>query len=800
MRKLMWFAVGFVCACLLAVYLLPEGWLVWVALLSAISFGIWRTLCAATRRSPCCLLPKPPKGMACRSRHSRPRHTARAHRALGAIRACACCLLGVTVGLLWCWGYQRWKLAPARALEGDYDRLTAEACDYPVETWYGQRVDAYVDSGSGRVRVRFYLYGAKDELRPGDRFTGAFTLARSDRSADGETLYDLQARGILLIGFGTVEETADGGAPLRYFPVRWSRAVFDRLGALLPADAAGLPQAMLTGNRQGLSDSDRDALSGAGASHIIAVSGLHAAMLLGLVLLLLGRGPLAVGAGIGLLWLYAAMAGASPSVVRAVLMLSLLLSAPLLGEENDPPTALAFAGLALLLQNPWAIANLSFQLSFGAVAGLLLVSRPLQERLLALPRCRALLVWDGLPRLPGWLRDRLLRALRRLVRFVCSSISATLGALVFTTPIAAAAFGYVPVYGVLTNLFVLPLAALILGGTLAILALGLLGTGPGLWAGWLLAWPVRAVLALCRFAARLPGARLYTDGYGLGLLIFLYTTVGAALLLRETRLRRPVLAALAALALAVGLQRLDAASADFALAALDVGQGQCICAKTGDFTAVIDCGGSSGASAGAAAASWLRTHGAARLDVLILTHYDSDHMSGAAALLSLLPVETVYLPAVDFDPENRAAVEAAALAAGAGLCYVTEDRTLSFPGGTLRLFAPVSLRNDNAACVCVLYSAGEYDMLVTGDLDAAGELILTDSWAFGPVELYVAGHHGSNRSSSRALLDAITPDTVFVSVGRNGYGLPGAEALERLEASGAAVWRTDECGTLEIRR
>ena len=89
-------------------------------------------------------------------------------------------------------------------------------------------------------------------------------------------------------------------------------------------------------------------------------------------------------------------------------------------------------------------------------------------------------------------------------------------------------------------------------------------------------------------------------------------------------------------------------------------------------------------------------------------------------------------------------------------------------------------------------------MLITGDLDAGGEYALLEQLSLPQVELYVAGHHGSARSSSEALLAAVQPDTVFVSAGRNHYGLPSEAALARLEACGATVYRTDLCGTLEI--
>ena len=778
MRRLMWFTIGLCVACFLAVFLLPERWLPWAAGGGGIGVlcGIGAPLIRPSVRTGA----PSPEGEGWR-----------------VVRVLA---LGLAVGLVWCWAYDGLWRGPALAAEGRYDRLEAELCDYPVETEYGHRADAWALIGGQRVKTRFYLYGALPELEPGDRIAGSFTLRRADRRANGETRLDLWAKGILLTGSGRVEATADGGSPLRFFPVRLSRRISRRLEELVPADAAPLPQAMLTGDRSALSDADRSAMSRAGASHVLAVSGLHVSMLMAAVWLLAGRGPAGTLIGLPLLGLYVLMTGASPSVTRAALMLVPMLLAPLFREESDSPSSLALAGLILLLQNPWVVADLSFQLSFSAVAGLLLVTPHLQNWFTSLPAIRRALGWNGLRRWPPRLRSLLLRGLRRLIRAICVGSAASLGALCFSTPIAALAFGSVPVYGVLTNLLVLFPATVCLGGSLLVLALGLLSTTLAGWAGAVLALPVRLILWVCRSVARLPGSQLYADGYGMGFLLFCCVLLLLGFLLREKQLGPLLLSLLAALAVSVGLQQLEAASAGFRLAALDVGQGQCVCTRAGSFTAVIDCGSSNGADAGGDAADWLLANGAERIDALILSHYDRDHVSGVEALLARLPVDAVYLPDVGFDPENRAAVEAAALCAGAELRYVRQNQTLSFSGGQLRLFAPVSERSDNGACVCVLYSVGEYDMLVTGDLDAGGEYALLEQSSLPPVELYVAGHHGSAGSSSEALLEAVRPDTVFVSVGRNSYGLPSPAALERLRACGAAVYRTDECGTLEIGR
>ncbi|MBQ1371483.1 MAG: ComEC/Rec2 family competence protein, partial [Oscillospiraceae bacterium] len=553
MRRLMWFSVGFGFACLAAVYALPLSSLLFcapaAAVFSAVVLLLRRRYTGSGRNS-----------------------AAQELRILSAV------LLGFSLGLLWYFRYETVIRSPARALVGKKQSITAELCSFPQNTETACQVEAILDPDGRRVKTRLYLYGTNPSLRPGDRISGVFTIRPADQNSDGSANRSLPAKGILLTGSGQISAVEEGGDPLHYFPARLSHAAFLQLVKLVPADAAGLPQAMLTGDRSGLSTAKQDELSAAGASHIIAVSGLHVAMLFGLLLLLLGnRGWLTAICGALMLTLYCLMTGASPSVVRACLMLGVFLAAPLLQEEHDPPTALALAALMILLGNPCAIAGLSFQLSFAAVAGLLLVSRPVQEFLLNLPRVRALLTWDGLRRLPQAIRLPLLHLLRGIPRFAVGSFSASLGALVFTVPISAAAFGTLPVYGVLTNLLVLPLASLCLAGALLVLGLGLLYPSLGHVAGTLLALPVRLIFGICRLFSRLPGSRLSMDFYGIAFLLFLYGLLLLALYVREKQLLRPIGTIFAALLLAVWFQQQSVACSDFTLAALDVGQGQCVC-------------------------------------------------------------------------------------------------------------------------------------------------------------------------------------------------------------------------------
>ena len=121
------------------------------------------------------------------------------------------------------------------------------------------------------------------------------------------------------------------------------------------------------------------------------------------------------------------------------------------------------------------------------------------------------------------------------------------------------------------------------------------------------------------------------------------------------------------------------------------------------------------------------------------------------------------------------------------------------PSG-VRLFAPVSGKNDNDSGFCCLASVGEYDILITGDLSKMAEYRILARHEMPDIELLVAGHHGAKTSTSEALLELTQPETVLISVGEgNRYGHPAAQTLETIEAYGAEISRTDEQGTIVVR-
>ena len=125
---------------------------------------------------------------------------------------------------------------------------------------------------------------------------------------------------------------------------------------------------------------------------------------------------------------------------------------------------------------------------------------------------------------------------------------------------------------------------------------------------------------------------------------------------------------------------------------------------------------------------------------------------------------------------------------------------VDFGNGQLRVFPPVAYTSDNEACLTILASFDQYDILATGDISIYAEQILLKRYDLPDIELLVAGHHGSRYATSEELLSETKPELVVISVGENRYGHPAKETLERIDASGATVLRTDQAGTITVRR
>jgi competence protein ComEC len=576
--------------------------------------------------------------------------------------------------------------------------------------------------------------------------------------------------------------------------------------------AAAILKALIVGDRSGITPELRDDFNRAGVGHVLAISGLHIGMVAATVFWvavnIFGWVPgllqqawtrraaaltsmLAVGG-------YALLAGMSSSTQRAAIMASVFLMTYWIGRRHDWLNAAALAALMIVLFHPPAVFGISFQLSFSAVLAILGGMQYFTSGYVNADRSLLL----------GWGR--------RVMLFTCVSALAIVG----TLPLVMSYFNQVSVVGVVVNMAVVPLVGWV------VLPFGLAGAladlvSPGM---AYLFWQVAAVgtdavLSIAAWVAGWPHAAVKTITPSLSEILIYYLMVIVFLNWQRLPRRKIVLALLMVLAM------VDASywiyqrhfRQDLRVTVLDVGQGSAnLLQLPGGATVLVD-GGGFGDNAvfdvgRSIVAPYLWRQKIKTLDLVVLSHPNSDHLNGLIYILEHFDVTAVW--------SNH---EPAATKGYRQLMEVIRAHHIEHPafqrlprrqmryGVIFEILAPEvgfldrrsrsPWRNENEDSLVLRVSKGEDAFLFCGDIGQRTESVLLEHNGEGGLKstMLLVPHHGSRYSSSLAFLKAVAPQQAVVSCGwRNRYRFPHPDVLQRLDELSCEVWRTDLDGAIRL--
>lgn len=752
MRKLATAALAFSVAVFAANYILPVGWLPYLALI----FGAVGAALLCMRRKW--------------------------------LRGIIIALLGFGVGLgVFYIHYLRFSL-PAQELDGETREISGKLLEYPqvYEDYCRARILVDCEGIPGFEALVYDSSMGLSSAQPGQLLSFSGSIESADIRYGQDYDYYNSRDIYLVINTKSTPVVTEGGFELSLLPVRISAYISKSVDELFPEDTAPFMKALLLGDKTQLYEDEglHLAMSRAGLMHIVAVSGMHIAFLVGFLQLLLGSTRKSSILCIALVWLFVLITGSGHSALRAAVMQTYLLMAPVLRRENDSLTSLSTALALILLINPYAAASVSLQLSFGAMAGIMAFSGKISASF-----CRSLPsnIWG------------------RVLGYILNIAAGSLSVMVFTLPLMAIHFGYLSLLSPLSNVLALWAVSLVFCGGFAVLIFGLVFPGLGIGAAWLVSWLVRYIFLTARMISAIPFAAVYLkSSLAVYWLLLCYLLFAIAALCKEgkgSRFLLPTLLSLLTLFVYLGASRLSYRMGEGVISVLDVGQGQCISVFSGESSILIDCGGmNSLENAGETAGAYLNACGRDRVDVLVLSHLHADHANGVSTLLEMTEVERIIMPENPIDEDGLLEdILQSAASHGTQVEFLAQDVELSIGGISLRLFKPGTAGDENERCIMALCSLGDYDMLVTGDSSKSAERELIEEHTIEDVELLIVGHHGSRYSSSGELLSQIGGENAIISVGYNSYGHPTNETLERLAAYGYNVLRTDLNGTIQIR-
>ncbi|MEV4688426.1 ComEC/Rec2 family competence protein [Microbacterium sp. LWH3-1.2] len=560
------------------------------------------------------------------------------------------------------------------------------------------------------------------------------------------------------------------------------RGLIDALDGL-PGEGAGLVPGLAVGDTSVVSPSLDEAMKESSLSHLTAVSGANCALVVGIAFTLaaaLGasRG-LRVAVGLCALAGFVLLVTPEPSVVRAAAMAAIAMLAVLFGRAGAGMTLLSVAVALLLVLDPWLAASLGFALSVVATGSLLLWARPLAT---------------GLARV--------------LPRPLALALAVPLAAQLACGPLLILIEPTVPVYGVLANLLAGPAAP---AATLLGLAACLSAPLPWLQSGLAgLAWvPASWIAATATTASALPVDALpWLEGVpGAMALAAAGLAVGLAIALDRRgpwarRLTRTVAVAVVAVLLGAGIGTAALATvagrwtlpADWSVLACDVGQGDAVLLRSEDAVALVDTGPDP-----EPLAACLSRAGLDRIDLLVLTHYDLDHIGGLDAVRGRVGM-VLHGPG---DAAGRATIASLA-AQGARPTEAAAGLSGSLGGARWRVLWPKAgsrafPSGNDASIVLDVRGGGIPPILLLGDLSASPQRLLTTTGALDPPYAIVkTAHHGS-ADQDAGLYVAAQPSVALVTVGAgNDYGHPRDDALAILDAVGARIERTDRDGAIAL--
>ncbi|WP_054941842.1 ComEC/Rec2 family competence protein [Paenibacillus ihuae] len=671
----------------------------------------------------------------------------------------------------------------------------------------------------------------------------------------------------LLKGEGTASITAE--PPASWQPsgiLRWSDEVRALLGAemdrIFHEPHAGYMKGLVIGIQKDLDPETFKQFSQLGLTHILAISGMHVAVYVGVILFILRRCRVtretAITITLLLVPVYVLLSGAGPSIVRAGLMSMIALLAARLGLLKDGMNILAASALLMLVWNPYLLVSVSFQLSFLVTAGLM-VYTPLAAPLF-----------------------------RRLPRWLGSTVSVTLIAQLVSFPLTIYYFNQFSLLSFFANLLLVPVITFLVLplGTLTLL-LGQFWNAAALavarFAEFLNSVMFAGVERVNRFSA---GVLIWASPSLLWICVYYALLYGVLYILKrrmevklapqymedETRplseLEHPgddsrrhpggrsggalsphqpfptpgsfrwsgpaavLCAAGMALLLYRGYYPEGLSGGTGAISYLDVGQGDSILITTPEGAHILVDGG--GTVSFVDREEWrirrspfevgaktllplLKQRGIHRLDAVILTHGDQDHAGGLQAVLEGMPVSALLFNGTLTGTEAYGELMDMALAKGVRMYAVQQGQMLA-PDDETRLFFlwPEPQENShtlfnevedqNHESVVFRLEMNGHSFLFTGDMDeAAEEGIIQAGLQFGigesgPIDVLKVAHHGSKTATSAAWLKFWNPAAAVISAGVNNlYGHPNAGVLERLSDSAAAVYRTDLQGEIQLR-
>lgn len=564
----------------------------------------------------------------------------------------------------------------------------------------------------------------------------------------------------------------------------------DKLGTIydeiLPERYSAIAKAMILGDKYELEEDLTDNFKLCGIYHILAISGLHISVIAGFLVFWFDKINVRFGkiGVIFLLILYAMLTGGSPSVVRAVIMCSVVLFRFIIKRDEDFLTSIAIACFLILCYSPMMLFDVGFQYSFGAVFTIGFIVMPAIEL---------------------YKRAKGENYIVNLA-ITCVIIS------IFLKPITAYNFFIVSNVDVFINIIILPLisigvVAALLGGVFGLISLGLGKFFIGIFyvifyfidklSGFLVKLPYSYILM------GRPSALVLVDFGIFAVLIGFSLYRGRKLL--EQRFKF-LLIGLAVFSISAAIDLGIRYNKSLEVTFLDIGQGDSVYGEYEKFNFIIDGGGSylkeEGNDTGI---NVLLPHimgkGRARVNAVFISHWDTDHIKGIIEIMDYVKIDNIFVSYKEENSEYYQKLLKKAYDKNIKISKMKNGDFIDYKALSFKCLYPYESIEEGSNNSSMLLKArlGDRSFLFTGDIEKEGEEIVLNNKEDIKADVLKVAHHGSDTSTTNEFLLAVKPKLAVISVGeKNIYNHPSKTVVKRIEENDVKLYNTSKDGAITI--
>lgn len=559
---------------------------------------------------------------------------------------------------------------------------------------------------------------------------------------------------------------------------------------ILPEKESSILKAMLLGDKKNLDNSIKEVYQKAGISHILAISGLHISILSGFLWIILNH----IGFNkkinstivLIILCLYCIFTGNSVSTIRAVTMIGIVLIGTIIYKESDIYTSIGTAALILLLYQPLYLYDVGFQLSFGAVTGIIILS-PILERVIHIPKA--------------------------IKPYIISTLAATL----VTYPIIAFHFNTISVVGLMVNIFVLPFVAVLVGFGLMAGIIGIFSIVLGKFICGIVYFTLILYEFICTIATNIIFSELLIGEPNIIIIAIYYIIVLIIVyyyynIPKERLAMKKYIISSITIFLIIGIVIMFIPK-KLEIVYLDIGQGDSIAIHTPDNKNIlIDGGGNIFKQLGEANTGtqtilpYLKYKGINSLDYVFVSHPDGDHILGIIEIIDYIKIKQIIVSENNDINDNELFIILKNKADKYSIPIVKmgEKDVIDLKNNLyIKCLYPdentyIDSYNNGSLVICMEYNKRVFTF--TGDIEKEAEYNISNKYTKLYSDVLKVPHHGSKTSSTKELLNIVNPSVAIISSGRNNsYGHPHKEVIDRYKDINTIIYNTAEQGAITIK-